>query len=267
MCCSPWGHKSWTWLSDRTELDTVFSQFSIPPQVVSLSLYVYVRDFPGGAVFKNPPTNAGDRFDPRSGKIPLPAGQPSLHATTAEARAPQSPCCVTREANAMRSPKLQLERSPLFLLLEKPSHSSKDPESSLKKKKVYVGRWKEHQPGPRVCLPWGEPATPSRCGFLSSPPPPPSIPKFSIKTSLPNILSSEHPATSQSWLPCGAKTPCWVQTCQATGPGDGRREPLTSLVRHLVSPLEFTSTWTPRNVTWFGNRHLANIIKDEVLLS
>ena len=87
-------------------------------------------------MFKNPPTNAGDRFDPRSGKIPLPAGQPSLHATTAEARAPQSPCCVTREANAMRSPKLQLERSPLFLLLEKPSHSSKDPESSFKKKSL-----------------------------------------------------------------------------------------------------------------------------------
>ena len=63
-------------------------------------------------MFKNPPTNAGDWFDPRSGKIPLPAGQPSLHATTAESRVPQGPCCATGEANAMRSPRTATREEP-----------------------------------------------------------------------------------------------------------------------------------------------------------
>ena len=42
-------------------------------------------DFPGGAVVKNPPANAGDhRFNPWSRKIPHAAGQLSPCATTTE---------------------------------------------------------------------------------------------------------------------------------------------------------------------------------------
>ena len=40
------------------------------------------QDFPGGAVVKNPPANAG--FEPWSGKIPHAVEQPSLYATTTE---------------------------------------------------------------------------------------------------------------------------------------------------------------------------------------
>ena len=49
--------------------------------------------------------------------------------------------------------------------------------------------------------------------------------------------------------PLVPKTPCWIQTCQVICSGDGRREPLMRLVHHILSPLKFTSTWTPRNVT------------------
>ena len=42
-------------------------------------------DFPGGAVVKNPPANAGGhRFEPWSGKIPRVTEQLSLWATTTE---------------------------------------------------------------------------------------------------------------------------------------------------------------------------------------
>ena len=42
-------------------------------------------DFPGGAVVKNPPANAGDTgFEPWSGKIPHAVEQLSLCATTTE---------------------------------------------------------------------------------------------------------------------------------------------------------------------------------------
>ena len=50
-----------------------------------------VRDFPGGAVDKNLPANAGDTgSDLWSGKIPRAAEQLSPCATTAEARAPRA---------------------------------------------------------------------------------------------------------------------------------------------------------------------------------
>ena len=35
-----------------------------------LCLKKYVEGFPGGSVVKNPPTNAGDKFDPCFRKIP-----------------------------------------------------------------------------------------------------------------------------------------------------------------------------------------------------
>ena len=44
-----------------------------------------IRDFPGGTVVKNPPTNAGGhRFDPWAGKIPHAEEQLSPCATTTE---------------------------------------------------------------------------------------------------------------------------------------------------------------------------------------
>ena len=42
------------------------------------------RDFPGGAVVKNPPANAGGRFEPCSGKIPHATEQLSPCVTTTE---------------------------------------------------------------------------------------------------------------------------------------------------------------------------------------
>ena len=49
------------------------------------------RDFPGGPVVKNLPSNAGDAglIPGRGAKIPHATGQLSLRATTREARAPQ----------------------------------------------------------------------------------------------------------------------------------------------------------------------------------
>ena len=49
------------------------------------------------------------------------------------------------------------------------------------------------------------PLTPDVVSSLSLPCP--QAFQFSINTSLPNILSSEHLETSQSWLPSGAKDP------------------------------------------------------------
>ena len=44
-----------------------------------------ILDFPGGALVKNPPTNAGGQgFEPWSGKIPHAAEQLSPCATTTE---------------------------------------------------------------------------------------------------------------------------------------------------------------------------------------
>ena len=47
-------------------------------------LKIEMRDFSGGAVVKNPPANAGDGFNPWSGKIPHAAEQLSPCATTTE---------------------------------------------------------------------------------------------------------------------------------------------------------------------------------------
>ena len=46
-----------------------------------------MRDFPGGPVVKNPPSNAGDAglISGRETKIPHATGQLTLRATTAEA--------------------------------------------------------------------------------------------------------------------------------------------------------------------------------------
>ena len=53
-------------------------------EVVGFKNHIY-RGFPGGAVVKNPPANAGDYgFEPWSWKIPHAAEQLSLCATTTE---------------------------------------------------------------------------------------------------------------------------------------------------------------------------------------
>ena len=62
------------------------------------------RDFPGGPVVKNPPSNARDAGLIPGGrtKIPHAAGQLNL-CTTTRAK-PRSPLAVTREKPAMKSP-------------------------------------------------------------------------------------------------------------------------------------------------------------------
>ena len=62
------------------------------------------RDFPGGAMVRNLPANAGDPGSiPGQGtKIPHGSGQPDLHTATTEAWAPWHPCSAIREATAMR---------------------------------------------------------------------------------------------------------------------------------------------------------------------
>ena len=88
------------------------------------------RDFPGGAVVKNPPANAGD-----TGSSPGPGGShmPRSNYANAQplslrsrAREPQllsphaySPCSTAREATAMRSPRTATKSSPGSRQLEK----------------------------------------------------------------------------------------------------------------------------------------------------
>ena len=65
------------------------------PQVVCYFTFLKLcRDFPGGPVVKNLPSNAGDAgsIPGRGNKIPHAAGQLSLCAT-----ARMSPCAATRE--------------------------------------------------------------------------------------------------------------------------------------------------------------------------
>ena len=67
--------------------------------------------FPGGAVVKNPPANAGDVFKPWSGKIPHATEQLSPCATSTE-RMLYSPCATTAEAHVPRARALQQEKPP-----------------------------------------------------------------------------------------------------------------------------------------------------------
>ena len=113
--------------------------------------------------------------------------------------------------------------------------------------KVYVRRWPDHQPGPSVCLPWGGPANHSTWSVVVSSPPrlwasQSSHPKHHFLTYSVLSISRLHRVDS----PVVPKALCQVQTCQASGPGDSRRESLTSIVCCIVSPLKFTSTWSLR---------------------
>ena len=81
------------------------------------------RDFPGGPVVKNPPTNAGNAgsIPGRGTKIPHAAGQLSPRATATEfARLKERGCMLqTTELTHPGAHKPQLERSP--------STATKDP--------------------------------------------------------------------------------------------------------------------------------------------
>ena len=77
------------------------------------------QDFPGGAVVKNLPANAGDtclspvQEDPHATEQLIPL------ATTTEAHEPRSPYSAIREATAMRSPRTAMKSSPCSPQLEK----------------------------------------------------------------------------------------------------------------------------------------------------
>ena len=77
-------------------------------------------DFPGGAVVKNPPANAGDRGSiPGPGRSHMPqsnkARAPQLLSLRSRAREPQllSPRATTTEARVPRACALQQEKPPL----------------------------------------------------------------------------------------------------------------------------------------------------------
>ena len=78
-------------------------------------------DFPGGAVDKNPPANAGDRgFDPWAGKI--------LHAESNSAPVPQvlSPCSRVHELQLLKPTHLEPEPyNKRSHCKEKPVHPTK----------------------------------------------------------------------------------------------------------------------------------------------
>ena len=78
-----------------------------------------MRGFPGGAVVKNPPADAGDMgSSPGPGRAHIPwsnkARAPQLLSLRSRAREPQllSPCATTTEARAPRASAPQQEKPP-----------------------------------------------------------------------------------------------------------------------------------------------------------
>ena len=110
-------------------------------------------DFPGGAVVKNPPANAGDTgllpgpgrsHMPRSNWARVPqllslrsgAHDPQLLspcATTTEARTPWSPRSATGEATTMRSPRTAAKSNPRSPQLEKACMQQRRPNATKDK--------------------------------------------------------------------------------------------------------------------------------------
>ena len=90
------------------------------------------RDFPGGPVVKNPPSNAGDTSSiPGQGtKIPHATGQLSLPATTTELVRLNKRARVLQTTKPMlpgaRMPQLERE-NPHTTTREKPPHHNEDP--------------------------------------------------------------------------------------------------------------------------------------------
>ena len=76
------------------------------------SIKINYRDFPGGAVVKNPPASAGDTSSsPAPGRSHIAAEQLSPCATTAEP-ALCSPRATTTEARTLRACAPQQEKPP-----------------------------------------------------------------------------------------------------------------------------------------------------------
>ena len=88
---------------------------------------LYLLDFPGGAVDRNPPAKAGDTGStPGLGKIPQ-AAEPLSPCTTTEPTCSRAQelqlsegCAPQREATAMRNPGTTRKSSPYLPKLEKP---------------------------------------------------------------------------------------------------------------------------------------------------
>ena len=83
----------------------------------NLCIKKWWRDFPGGAVVKNPPANAGDMGSSSGpGRSHMPrsnqAGAPQLLSLCSRAREPQllSPRTTTSEAHALRARAPQQEK-------------------------------------------------------------------------------------------------------------------------------------------------------------
>ena len=80
--------------------------------IILLNIENIFQDFPGDAVVKNPPANAGDMGSSRGpGRSHMPQSNEarapqllSLRATAAEARVPRACALQQREATTMRSP-------------------------------------------------------------------------------------------------------------------------------------------------------------------
>ena len=86
---------------------------------ISFTFKKIFRDFPGGAVVKNPPANAGDTgSSPGPGRFHMPrsnwAREPQLLSLRSRAHAPQllSPRATTTEAHAPRARAPQQEKPP-----------------------------------------------------------------------------------------------------------------------------------------------------------
>ena len=107
------------------------------------------RDFPGGAVVKNPPANAGD-----TGSIPGlgRSHMQSLCATTTEP-ALWSPCSPTREATAMRSPCTATKCSLCSPQLEKARAQQRRPNAAKNKIHTYIHTYIHTKKKKRLRLP------------------------------------------------------------------------------------------------------------------
>ena len=80
---------------------------------------MFYRDFPGGAVVRNPPANAGDTgSSPGLGRSHMPrsneAHEPQLLSLHSRAHEPQllSPCTATTDARVPRARAPQQEKPP-----------------------------------------------------------------------------------------------------------------------------------------------------------
>ena len=113
-------------------------------EVICQNVKNIFQGFPGGAVVKNPPANAGDTsLSPGLGRSHMPrSNKPMRHSYWACALEPTShnhwsprtysPCFTTREATAMRSLCTTTKNSPRSPQLEKSLHAAMKTQRSQK---------------------------------------------------------------------------------------------------------------------------------------